>query len=156
MVKQQVLSIFNVLIWNHPIETTIYKQMFQVPGKTNMSLLCWWFQSTSLPGSWSHIPDPCRHFWRWWYEFPFSRDGICEFSELMSSVFAAFSYIKCWHPSTHLPNLFDPISKKSPCNEYTSLLFPWFVSLGALGRYSTWRIIPFREWLITMVSKSPK
>ena len=27
--KQQF---FYVMIWNHPIETTIYKQMFQVPG----------------------------------------------------------------------------------------------------------------------------
>ena len=26
---------FNVMIWNHPIETTIYKQMFQVPGTGN-------------------------------------------------------------------------------------------------------------------------
>ena len=25
-------TIFCVMIWNHPIETTIYKQMFQVPG----------------------------------------------------------------------------------------------------------------------------
>ena len=24
-------TIFHVMIWNHPIETTIYKQMFQVP-----------------------------------------------------------------------------------------------------------------------------
>jgi len=24
---------FHVRIWNHPIETPVYKQMFQVPGK---------------------------------------------------------------------------------------------------------------------------
>ena len=27
-------TISYVMIWNHPIETTIYKQMFQVPGRT--------------------------------------------------------------------------------------------------------------------------
>ena len=26
-------TIFHVKIWNHPIETTILKWMFQVPGK---------------------------------------------------------------------------------------------------------------------------
>ena len=25
-------TIFYVKVWNHPTETTIYKQMFQVPG----------------------------------------------------------------------------------------------------------------------------
>ena len=27
-------SMFHVKIWNHPIETNIYKWMFQVPGDT--------------------------------------------------------------------------------------------------------------------------
>ena len=29
-------TISYIEIWNHPIETTIYKQMFQVPGKYQM------------------------------------------------------------------------------------------------------------------------
>jgi len=36
---------FHVRIWNHPVETPVYKQMFQVPGKKGFficqSLLCW-------------------------------------------------------------------------------------------------------------------
>ena len=31
--------VFHVKIWNHPIETTIYKWMFQVPG-TSKSWSC--------------------------------------------------------------------------------------------------------------------
>ena len=27
-------TISYIKIWNHPIETTIYKQMFQVPGRS--------------------------------------------------------------------------------------------------------------------------
>ena len=56
MVKQ---PFFNVKNWNHPIETTIYKQMFQVPGETNMSHLCWWFQIQLPSQEVDHIsPDP--------------------------------------------------------------------------------------------------
>ena len=33
-------TIFHVKIWNHPIETTILKWMFQVPG---MNKTFWWF-----------------------------------------------------------------------------------------------------------------
>ena len=33
LVKQQFSSIFYIKIWKHPIETTIYKWLFGVPGK---------------------------------------------------------------------------------------------------------------------------
>ena len=35
-------TIFHVKIWNHPIETTILKWMFQVPGMSNIYLVGGW------------------------------------------------------------------------------------------------------------------
>ena len=39
-------TIFHVKIWNHPIETPIYKQMFQVPGTSYDNKMTWEYNKT--------------------------------------------------------------------------------------------------------------
>ena len=69
-------TISYVMIWNHPIETTIYKQMFQVPGRT-ITPIKWpknhmglkWDESSpyTYKGAGSNLT---LHFWSWFFGDP--------------------------------------------------------------------------------------